>query len=84
MWSIRAAIALCLHPRLWATAIRQIFVLAVDDWWKRPPFLPLPDRAYLRFRMQTMYGDADAGAESKDVITYLHWCKAWPRVTSGT
>lgn len=82
LWVARAAIALLLHPALWTTAVRQVLVLAIDGWWKRAPFLPVPDRAYLRFRMQTMYGDPDAVAEPGDVLTYLHWCKAWPSVTS--
>ena len=29
----------------------------------RPPFLPLPDAAYWRFRMQTAYGDDGGPAE---------------------
>lgn len=39
----------------------------------------LPDPAYLRFRMVTMYGDADAQPHADDLITYLRWCKVWER-----
>jgi len=78
----RAALALALHPALWGTAVRQVFVLAVDGWWRRAPFLPLPDKAYLAFRMQTAYGDPDRPPEAADLLTYLHWCRAWPRVTA--
>ncbi len=78
----RAAAALVMHPVLWGTAVRQVSVLAVRGWWTRPPFLPLPDKAYLAFRMQTAYGDPDRAPEPGDVITYLHWCRAWPRVTA--
>ena len=38
-----------------------------------------PDRAYLRFRMVTMYGDARAQPRAEDLITYLQWCKAWEK-----
>lgn len=79
---LRAARALAAHPDLWATAVRQIGVLAVAGWWRRPPFLPLPDRGYLRFRFQTMYGDPERAPEPEDVVTYLRWCRAWPRVTA--
>lgn len=79
---VRAAVALASHPSLWGTAVRQVFVLAVDGWWRRAPFLPLPDRAYLGFRFQTMYGDPDRPPAAQDVITYLHWCRAWPKITS--
>jgi hypothetical protein len=81
-WVARAALALARHPDLWTTAVRQVLVLAVAGWWRRPPFLPVPDRAYLRFRFQTMYGDPDRAPEPDDIITYLHWCRAWPRVTA--
>jgi hypothetical protein len=79
---LRASLALARHPVLWGTALRQVFVLAVDGWWKRAPFLPLPDKAYLAFRMQTAYGDPDRPPEPGDVLTYLHWCRAWPHVTA--
>lgn len=80
---VRAAFALCVHPELWATAVRQVFVLAVEGWWRRAPYLPVPDRAYLRFRLQTAYGDSDRSPDPQDLITYLHWCRAWPKVTAG-
>jgi len=79
-WLIRATIAVAARPSLWATAIRQVVVLARSGWWRTAPYLPLPDRAYLRFRMQTMYGDPDRSPEPADVVTYLHWCRAWPQI----
>jgi hypothetical protein len=81
-WVLRVAAALAVHPELWATAVRQVLVLAVDGWWRRPPFLPLPDGAYLRFRFQTMYGDPERSPDAADVVTYLRWCRAWPKVTA--
>jgi hypothetical protein len=81
-WVLRAAAALAVRPTLWATAAHQVLVLAVDGWWRRAPFLPLPDRAYLRFRLQTAYGDPDRAPEPHDIVTYLHWCRAWPRITA--
>lgn len=72
--------AVLVRPTLWPTAVRQVFVLAPRGWWRRPPFLPLPDRDYLAFRMQTAYGDPQATPVAADVVGYLHWCRAWPRV----
>ena len=83
-WVIRVVVGLAVRPALWVTALRQVLVLAVDGWWRRPPFLPVPDRGYLRFRMQTAYGDPDHDPEPGDVITYLHWCRAWPRIAGTT
>ena len=58
--------------------MRQLFRLAAPGWWRRPPFLPLPDPDYLRFRLQTAYGDDRRAPDPADVITYLHWCRQWP------
>ena len=59
--------------------MRQLFVLAAPGWWHRRPFLPLPDREYMRFRMVTQYGDPDHGMEPADVVAYLHWCRSYRR-----
>ena len=80
-WIVGAALAVLVRPSLWGTAIRQVFVLAVPGWWRRAPFVPLPDRSYLAFRFRTAYGDASAGPSPADVVTYLHWCRSWPYVT---
>lgn len=77
-WVVGAALAVLVRPSLWATAVRQVFVLAPPGWWRRAPYLPLPDPAYLAFRFRTAYGDAGAGPSPADVVTYLHWCRAWP------
>jgi hypothetical protein len=80
---VRAAGAVLVRPTLWATAIVQVLRLARPGWWHRWPLLPLPDRDYLRFRMVTAYGDPDRPPEPLDVVTYLHWCRAWPRVAGN-
>lgn len=80
-WVRRAAFGVAVRPWLWATALRQVVLLAEPGWWRRAPRLPLPDADYLRFRLQTAYGDAGRAPEPGDVVTYLHWCRAWPRVT---
>lgn len=68
------------HPSLWWTGLRQVLVLARPGWWRRPPFLPWPDPGYLRFRMETAYGGAgDQRPEADDLVTYLRWCRDFPR-----
>jgi len=69
------ALAVVARPWLWATAVRQVFRLARRGWWRRPPFLPVPDRAYVRFRLETQYGDPAHVLEPDDVVTYLRWCR---------
>lgn len=80
-WVAATAALVLRHPSLWFTAVRQVLVLAVPGWWRRAPFLPLPDRAYLRFRLQTAYGDPDRAPAPADVVTYLRWCRAWPQAS---
>lgn len=79
-WLLAAAGAVARHPGLWATAARQALLLARPGWWRRRPWLPLPDPEYLHFRLVTAYG-RDRAPEPEDLVTYLHWCRAWPRVT---
>jgi len=70
-----AAAAIARHPRLWPTALVQLFVLARPGWWRRWPLLPEPDPDYLRFRLVTAYGDPDRDPEPQDVVAYLKWCR---------
>jgi hypothetical protein len=59
-------------------AWRSLFDLAPENWWRRAPFLPLPDRGWLRMRMITAYGgDGRQGPASEDLVTWLEWRKAW-------
>ena len=76
-WARRAVGAVARHPSLWPTAARQALRLAAPGWWRHRPVLPLPDRDYLRFRLQTAYGDPDHDPEPDDLVTYLRWCREW-------
>ena len=68
------------RPGLWRVAVAQALRLAAPGWWRRWPPLPLPDPAYLRFRLQTAYGDPDRGPGPEDVVAYLEWCRRFPRL----
>ncbi|MEO7442572.1 MAG: hypothetical protein ABIW46_03455 [Acidimicrobiales bacterium] len=72
--SVVAAVAV--RPDLWTTALRNCRALAPSGWWRRPPFLPLPDRDYLAFRLETMYGGSSPAPVPSDVVTYLEWCRS--------
>lgn len=69
--------AVTARPMLWPTALQQLFRLAPSGWWRRAPFLPLPDERWLRFRLETQYGDAVHEASASDVVAYLQWCRAY-------
>ncbi|HEY5014701.1 MAG TPA: hypothetical protein VIK61_18600 [Acidimicrobiia bacterium] len=70
----RAAIRVVLTPPLWGVAVRQLVAASPPGWWKRAPFVPRPDRAYLRFRTETAYGPG-ARPGRDDLVAYLRWCK---------
>ncbi|MBW3573808.1 MAG: hypothetical protein KY450_02940 [Actinobacteria bacterium] len=74
-WELRAALALAARPWLWATAVTQLVRLAPSGWWRRWPPLPVPDASYLRFRLQTAYGDPERDPDPGDVLAYLTWCR---------
>lgn len=79
--SAATVLALVRRPDLWFTALRVAFVLAPRGWWRRPPHLPLPSAAYLRFRLVTAYGGSGTHPpEPADLVAYLEWCRAWPAV----
>jgi hypothetical protein len=74
-------VALAIRPWLWPVAVVQLFALAPRGWWRRRPFLPVPDPDYLAFRLQTMYGDTAHQPEPGDVVTYLEWCRSYRRLS---
>lgn len=42
-------------------------------WYRRFPFLPLPDGEYVRWRMETAYGSPDVIPPADDVERYARW-----------
>jgi len=67
----RSLAALLRRPRLWSSALR----LVPPRWWRRWPPVPWPPRPYVRFRLQTMYGDDGGRLDPADLIAYLEWCR---------
>lgn len=61
------------RPRLAVALARVAWRFRRREWYKRFPFLPLPDRTYLRWRMHTAYGDYHAVPPARDVERYALW-----------
>lgn len=71
-----AARAVALRPSLWPASVAALGRLARPGWWHRYPFVPVPDSAYWRFRMETAYGKDWGGRPTRnEVVDYLHWCQ---------
>ena len=76
-------LAVVVRPRLWWVAVRQAARIARPRWWRRAPFLPIPDADYLRFRLETAYGEVIAPRPA-DLVAYLEWCAEAPQPGSRT
>jgi hypothetical protein len=66
------------HPATGMALLRVAWRFRRRGWWHRPPFLPLPDRTYLRWRMHTAYGEYDSIPPADDVIRYARWAVREP------
>lgn len=69
----RALAGIVVRPWLWRDAAAFATHVARRRWWGRAPFLPVPDRDYLRWRLQTAYGGlGEPGAEvSRDLVSFV-------------
>jgi hypothetical protein len=61
------------NPRLALDLLRTAWAFRRRGWWRRAPFLPLPDPTYLRWRMYTAYADEHAVPPLDDVIRFARW-----------
>jgi hypothetical protein len=66
------------RPRTGVALVRVGWRLRARGWYRRFPFLPLPDRTYLRWRMYTAYGDDAAVPSADDVERYAVWAVRKP------
>ena len=61
------------NPAIGVALLRVAWRFRRRGWWHRAPFLPLPDRTYVRWRMHTAYGEYDSVPPADDVIRYARW-----------
>ena len=69
----RLAARALVRPRLALDLLATGWAFRRRRWWLRPPFLPLPDREYLRWRMYTAYADENAIPPADDVVRFATW-----------
>jgi hypothetical protein len=61
------------HPAIGLALVRVGWRFRARAWYRRFPFLPLPDATYLRWRMYTAYGDENAVPPADDIVRYARW-----------
>ena len=71
--SLSLALRSVMHPTLGRDLMRVAWRFRAREWYRRAPFLPLPDATYLRWRMYTAYGDFDAVPSPEEVERYVRW-----------
>lgn len=71
------SIVLLLRPWLWPSALRFV----PSRWWTYPPFLPLPPKEYIDFRLTTMYGDSTVRPTLKELVKFLEWCRKFHKLS---
>ena len=75
-WSafyMRLGLKALLRPRVAADLLRLAWSFRARDWYRRAPFLPLPPRDYMQWRMFTAYGDEHAIPAVDDVVNFARW-----------
>jgi hypothetical protein len=74
---LRLALALSARsirrPSLAIDLVRVSWRFRNRRWYLRPPFLPVPDRDYVRWRMDTAYGSPDATPSAGEAERYVRW-----------
>ncbi len=61
------------NPRIAVDLLHLAWAFRARVWYRIPPFLPLPPREYLQWRMHTMYGDEGALPSVDDILRFARW-----------
>lgn len=61
------------NPRVALDLLTLVWAMRRRDWHRTPPFLPLPPREYLAWRLYTAYGDERTVPPLEDVLRFARW-----------
>ena len=61
------------RPRLWPALLSAAWAFRPRDWYRKAPFLPLPSKAYMRWRLETAYGEPDAVPPADEIARFVTW-----------
>jgi hypothetical protein len=61
------------RPGLALEALRFAAATAPTGWYRKPPFLPLPEPIYRDWRLATAYGTSDAPVTPHEMEEFLEW-----------
>jgi hypothetical protein len=63
------------HPGMIPDLVSAAWAFRRRGWYRRPPFLPLPSASYLRWRLDTAYGDPEAVPPVDELRRFLRWAR---------
>jgi hypothetical protein len=61
------------NPGTGVALLRVAWRFRARGWYRRFPFVPMPARDYLRWRMYTAYGDEAIVPPADDIVRYARW-----------
>jgi hypothetical protein len=61
------------RPRVLASLCAAAWRFRARGWWRRAPFLPVPPREYVGWRIHTAYGDGGREPTADELERYVRW-----------
>lgn len=61
------------RPRLWPALVSAAWAFRPRGWYRKAPFLPLPSKPYMRWRLETAYGDPEAVPPADEIERFVTW-----------
>lgn len=72
--ALRPFLVLALRrPWLWPALLSAAWAFRPKSWYRRPPFLPLPSGEYVRWRLETAYGEPGAVPPADEIERFVIW-----------
>ena len=71
------------RPRAIPHLLRAAWAFRATRWYRRLPFLPLPPESYMRWRLETAYGDPEHRPNDDELMRYLAWTTVMRREMRG-
>lgn len=61
------------HPTRVPAVLQAGWRLRANNWWRRVPFLPLPDQRYWNFRIMTATGSIEGRMSAREIVDAATW-----------
>ncbi len=74
-WPIGLGRYVMSHPRDLAVLLGAAWRLRRREWWRRRPFLPLPDPLYWDFRLSTVSGASTYALTPSAAVEAARWAR---------